>query len=129
MTYSDPKVTYIDTVTSALRKRAETSDYRVSSQKAAQTIRILMKIIKNSVICELFNSDDSVLQRAGEISAWQNVLLQSPPAPLSTGLLYPKLWVQTVGIATLLTGVSDFCNYDTAIIPHFLCILLNVCPG
>ena len=45
------------------------------------------------------------------------------------GLVHPKLWVQTVGIATLWTGLSDFCNYDTAIIPHFLCILLNVCPG
>ena len=42
-------------VTSVLRKCAETPDSGVSSQKAAQTLRILIKIIKNSDICELFN--------------------------------------------------------------------------
>ena len=50
-------------------------------------IRNLIKIIKNSVICKLFNilrckSDDGALQRAGEISSQQNVLLQYPhPCP------------------------------------------------
>ena len=42
-------------VPSALRKSAETPESGVSSQKAAQTLRILIKIIKNSDICELFN--------------------------------------------------------------------------
>ena len=75
------------TVTSALRKSAECPLNGHSSQKAAQTIRILIKIIKNSVICKLFNilrckSDDGALQRAGEISSQQNVLLQYPhPCP------------------------------------------------
>ena len=41
--------------TISLRKSAGTPDNGVSSQKAAQTIQILIKIIKISVICELFN--------------------------------------------------------------------------
>ena len=45
----------VSSVTSALRKSAETPDSGVSSQMATQTLRILIKIIKNSVIRELFN--------------------------------------------------------------------------
>ena len=45
----------VTSVPSALRKSAETPESGVSSQKAAQTLRILIKIIKNSDICELFN--------------------------------------------------------------------------
>ena len=41
--------------TISLRKSAETPDYGVSSQNAAGTLRILTKITKNSVFCELFN--------------------------------------------------------------------------
>ena len=78
---------------------------------------------------DLPKSDNSALQWAGEISSRQNVLLQYLPAPLSTGLLYPKFWLKTLGIATLWTGGSVFCNYDNAVLPDFLCILLNVCSG
>ena len=49
--------------------------------------------------------------------------------PKVLGLLYAKFWVQTLGIATLWTGVSVFCNFYLVRLPHFLCILLNVCPG
>ena len=41
--------------TISLRKSAGTPDNGVSSQNAAGTLRILIKITKNSVICELFN--------------------------------------------------------------------------
>ena len=34
--------------------------------------------------------------------------------PKALGLLYPKFWVQTLGMAALWTGVSVFCNLHTA---------------
>ena len=53
--YPDIVEDYFRMATISLRKSAGTPDYGVSSQNAAGTLRILIKITKNSVICELFN--------------------------------------------------------------------------
>ena len=39
--------------------------------------------------------------------------------PKALGLLYPKFWVQTLGMAALWTGVSVFLNLDTAFPLYF----------
>ena len=110
------------------RETAETPNYGVSSLKAARTLKILIKIIKN------FKSWDgratmvrcSGLERSrrGKM-CYSNIRtpVHRDAIPKVLGLLYAKFWVQTLGIATLWTGVSGFLQlwYRISSVYYWMC--------
>ena len=114
-----PSSKHFGSVTSVPRETAETPNYGVSSLKAARTLKILIKIIKNLKSWDgratMVRCSGLERSRRGKM-CYSNIRtpVHRDAIPKVLGLLYAKFWVQTLGIATLWTGVSVFCNLHTA---------------